>query len=149
MGLFSDIEKFGDEVAHYFLEGMKDIEKYLLPVAQTVVALDPEIPAPVASVVNALPGLMTSVEAAIPEAGSGPVKKAAVEGAVKAVCDTVAGASSGGQKSTWEKIQPTVSKYVDGAIGLINTYKPGTVDTSAAAADSSSGPSLGNASGAE
>lgn len=136
------IEAFAGKVEKYFLEGMKIIQEDVLPIVGAVAAVDPALPAPVATIINALPALMTTVEAAFPEPGSGPVKAAAVTGAVKAVCNTIQATSTGGEANWWGKIGPVVNNYINGGISVINKLKPGTVDTAKVSVPA--GPNFGN-----
>lgn len=70
-------------------------------------------------IIGALPGLITAAENAFGD-GTGPVKKQYVmEGAEKIVA-TMADVSTGGQKETWEKLQPFTSTIVDSIITAAN-----------------------------
>lgn len=65
-------------------------------------------------VLTALPGLISSAEAAFGD-GTGPIKKQYVMEGAQKIVQTVAAASTGGQKETWESIAP----YTDGIIEAI------------------------------
>ena len=50
---------------------------------------------------------------------SGEQKKQMVLEAVQAVFDALVGASTGGQKETWEKIRPIISSVIDIVCGIL------------------------------
>jgi len=73
--------------------------------------------------INAIPFVMKLIELAekafdgVPE--SGPEKKQMVLTAFQAAFDTVIGSSTGGQKETWERLEPIISSLIDLACGFL------------------------------
>jgi hypothetical protein len=59
--------------------------------------------------------------------GKGSVKKASVMALAQEVVSDMTVVSTGGQKETWENIQPFVSAFVDTAVSISNSVAPGTV----------------------
>lgn len=59
--------------------------------------------------------------------GKGSVKKASVMALTQEVVTDMTAVSTGGQKETWESIQPFVSAFVDTAVSISNAVAPGTV----------------------
>ena len=114
-----------------FLSGLEKVVCGLFPIlggVLTVVAPEAVIPA---EIVSALPGLIGAVENAVGD-GQGPIKKAAVMQGAQLIASDMIGASTGGQKATWEKCAPAVSVLVDTIVTGINAVKPGTFDENAA-----------------
>ena len=109
-----------------FFSGLVRVIDGLFPIlsgVMTVVA--PELVVP-AKIIAALPGLITTAEAALGD-GSGPVKKAAVMQGAQLLAKDITDVSTGGQKATWEQYSPMVSVLVDTIVAGVNSIKPGAV----------------------
>ena len=59
--------------------------------------------------------------------GKGSVKKESVMSVAKTIATDMTAVSTGGQKDTWESIQPMVSAFVDTAVTIANVVSPGMV----------------------
>jgi hypothetical protein len=86
--------------------------------------------------VTALAPLVTTLVQAAEAAfsgikNSGSVKKSVVTTGVQAVVQGMEAISTGGQKSTWEKIAGIVDPLIEDAVSVMNGLKPGTVTADA------------------
>jgi hypothetical protein len=109
-----------------FFSGLAKVICGLFPILSTVMTvIAPELVVP-AQIISALPGLITTAEAALGD-GSGPIKKAAVMQGAQLLAKDITDMSTGGQKATWEQYSPMVSVLVDSIVAGVNAVKPGTV----------------------
>ncbi len=120
------------DVGHDFLAGMGWAQEHILPLAVVAVDCVPGTPPIVSQVVKALPGIMTTVEQAFPDAGQGQIKKAAVMGAVKAVCDEAGALGATGASDAFARWEPMISQVIDASIAATK----GTPAPAAAVAES-------------
>ena len=115
MNILKSIEWFVGKVEDYFVEGMKFVQKDILPIAQLAALAIPGVPSNVTMIISVLPVLMTSVEEIFGD-GSGVAKLGAVKAAVKSIC-IVEGV---GSNEVWNKIEPIVDVFIHDAIQEIN-----------------------------
>ena len=123
------------DVGHDFLVGMGWAQEHILPLAVVAVDCVPGTPPIVSQVVKALPDIMTTVEKAFPDAGQGKIKKAAVMGAVKAVCDEAGALGATGASDAFTRWEPMISQVIDTSIAAT---KAGTPVQETGAAESAS-----------
>ena len=111
------------ELSLWFAKGIKVIKTYFVPLAQIAVQVIPGVPASVNKIVEKVPDMIAAMEQVFPEPGMGKVKLAGVLAMAKAMADTMADVSTGGQAETWAKIQPFIEGMVNGSVAYINSGK--------------------------
>jgi hypothetical protein len=110
-------------IRDYFVDGVAWLAKFVAPmlsIAATVFGF----PVGVTNVLKAIPALMSAVEIAIPEAGSGPAKKQQVLDSAKALMDIADSKLQGGAKNSFDTYKPFIEALIDNGVAAINASAP-------------------------